>query len=224
MRTNGWYAASLLLSITLSLGPLWFDHSTAAATEDNEFSLETLTRQYHWILYVDVERLNDYLKYPRSTLNPLDRFIVSYQQTAAAFILRETSSPSYTPFKYEEFWYHDAKPIGFRRYKDVPMPMHDQGAIFFRFPADSSGMFNSPEATANCAMRLLVEASVRRSIVAAIIVPQMFFERVSTALGNFGFYPVGASLAGQGAQSTVRLISYPKGLERYFYLDSSKAQ
>jgi hypothetical protein len=194
--------------------------SQAATIADYDRDLEALTNQYDWLVYVNVDHFTHYLNYPTSSLTPVDRFTVVYRKTAAAFVLRSVQAPTFEPFKYEEFWYHGGRAIGLRRYQDAPMPQNEQGAIFFRYPSQTD-VSNYPAATANCAARLLMETLLKRSIVAAVIVPGDCFEQISDALRTLAFLPVQRGSGGNDQSLTLRLLSEPPGMERYFYYDET---
>lgn len=185
--------------------------------DDSDPELLQLARQYNWILYVDGSRIKNFMRYEGSGLDPVDQFAVTFQQTAAAYVVRGVEAPRFQPFHYEEFWYHAGTPIGLRRRRDVPMPERLQGAIYFR--GIDNDAINNSSAIADCAMRLAVESSAQGALVAAVVVPKDCFEQISSAFGKFGFYPAEQitfdASAGSGGTS-LRLVSNPPGEDRSF--------
>ncbi|HEY9715431.1 MAG TPA: hypothetical protein V6C72_18300, partial [Chroococcales cyanobacterium] len=71
-------------------------------------------------------------------------------------------------------------------------------------------------AIVDCALRLFVETGIKQSIVAAVIVPQRSFGRITTDMARFNFFPVQAGGAGSKDSLTVHVVSYPDGEEAFF--------
>jgi hypothetical protein len=209
-----------VLSALLLMSSCLFPLHASALNTNSDFET-TLARRYDWIAYLDIETWPYYLRYQGSTLNPIDRVRVTYQQTPAPFLLRNLEVPPLASIKYEDFWCHAGRAYGLSRLVRAPTQTNDQVVVFLRSPANtnSSGIL---EAAANCAMHLLAESSLNQSIVAAVAVPQSNFEDISGKFEKFHFYPMSLPFTGRSGALSFQLISYPDGQERDFYYDRTR--
>jgi hypothetical protein len=209
-------AFSALLHICSCLFPLY----AGAQNADSDFE-STLAQRYDWIAYLDIETLPYYFRYQGSTLNPIDRVRVTYQQTPAPFLLRNLEVPPLQSIKYEDLWYHAGRAYGLSRLVKTPTQTNDQVVVFLRSPANTSSS-SIQDAAVNCTMHLLAETSLNQSIVAAVAVPQSNFENISSKFEKFHFYPMSLPFTGRSGALSFQLISYPDGQERDLYYDQMR--
>lgn len=151
----------------------------------------------------------------------MNKFSASYQQTGSSFLIRGSQLPVYQRKNYEEFWYHDGRPIGQRRSCSAPTPADEQGVVILRTQKNEEQFSYS---SANCLIRLFLEARLNQSTVAAIVVPQALFEKISTDFGQLNFLPVQPDTKASDGNLTFRLLSDPPGCERHFYYVDHRSQ
>lgn len=183
-----------------------------------------MLKQYDYIFYCDEEVIQNFMKYPGSTMpGPYVRIVVTYQVTNS--MNRFADQQVYPPVKYEDIWYQSGKCVGLHRYAQLTLNRNYQGGIYFRGKEDNTIAENTL-ATANCAVRLLMDIYVQRSILAGVIIPATCFESIASDLGQFNFFKLEEATGGRGDNMTMRLESYPRvgGMERYFYYDDTGRQ
>jgi hypothetical protein len=201
--------ACVALAVILQL------HTISISNASNDkFESVPYASEFDWVLVVEGHAIENFLNYPGSEINSMNKFTASFKETGAKFTLRGIQTPSYDCNKYEEFWYHDGRPIGQRRACNVPTPATEQGAIILCAQPNQERFVRS---SANCLIRLFLEARLNQSIVAAIVVPQNLFEPIASELAHLNFLEVQAGTKATDGNVTVRLVSNPSGYERHFY-------
>ncbi|HEY9732748.1 MAG TPA: hypothetical protein V6C89_12595 [Drouetiella sp.] len=180
------------------------------------FSDDWFNRQFDWVVYMSLSPMDNFLKYPGSTMSPIMRVPVEYRYSP-----NRTFRKSY-PLerqKYEEIWYHDGRAVGLRRYKELNLSQQEQGAVYIT-PNPRNGQ-NVPELT-NALVRLVLDIYAKRTILATIVVPQELFENFANALAQYNFFKLTIVYpGGPGNNMSIHLVSEPFGTERYFYYDDS---
>jgi len=206
-------ALSLALLLLVSLCPQPADAEMAAPDFE-----KMMKRQYQWIFYCDMDVMPQYMNYKGSPESPIVRFVITFVRTNS-FLSRNT--PSNTPIKYEELWYHDGQTLGMKRYGDIyPGPM-EQGAIYFRAMHGTDSVCNYTKSVANAMVRLTMDTYMKRSIMAGAIVPIDCFDQISSDLGFFNFFLMEVATGGIGENMSLHLQSYPKGKDKYFYYNDA---
>jgi hypothetical protein len=180
-------------------------------------SSDNLDRNYDWVFYVDIAAMPHFLNTRDCQIQNVERFVVSFQQTAASALLRGTTPPQFRKLKYEEFWYHAGRPFALNTLWELPIPAHEQGAIWFRISSGDGSP--CPLGIADCLLRLLIDARVNKAIIAAVMIPDAQFSSVASALQSFNFSKVSGN-SGANTKTTLRLISYPGGEEVLLYFGS----
>jgi hypothetical protein len=190
-----------------------------AISERADQTIESiLTSQYDWIVSIDVSCSPQYLEFPTSSLTGLDLCSATFQESASKYALRGLTAPVLPSCTYEQFWYHNGRSIGMRRQCKLPSRVDTHGVLYFRSSANN-GIFNQAQSVANCIAHLFLEAGLDKSAVAAAVVPDSAFDRVCDSLAAYGFYPVQPET--RRKHLTLRLLSYPKSVERFLYLDEN---
>lgn len=174
------------LSLFAALFLLWLIpcHSPAAQNGDDDeddFAEDTMNKRYDWVITADTTSMKDFLKYPGSGLHPVSKIKINYRLTPR--FGRERSSETVS---YEELWYHECKPIGCRKIHQLGLEAGEQGVIYFRPAKDVS---SNHCAVANAAVRLILDAGLRRAMVGGVYIPAEIFDQVKSDLGQFNFFP-----------------------------------
>ncbi len=160
--------------------------------------------------------MDNYLKYPGSTMSPIMRVPVEYRYSP-----NRTFRKNY-PLdrqKYEEIWYHDSKAVGLRRYNQLNLSQQEQGVVYIT--QNPKNAQNVPELT-NALVRLVLDIYAKRTILATIVVPQELFEMFANTLAQYNFFKLTIVYpGGPGNNMSIHLVSEPFGTERYFYYDDS---
>jgi hypothetical protein len=208
------YRAIVLLAALLS----FMTTPALAETGGSDFE-RIMLKQFDYIFYCDMETLDHYLSYKGSTMaGPYVRIVITYQVTNSMGRMHQQATD---PIKYEEIWYHAGKCVGLHRYQDIVLNPDYQGAIYFRGKDDTAVCDHTIDAV-DCAVRLLMDIYVKRSILAGVIVPAACFEGVSSDLGQYNFFLLEEASGGKGENMSLHLEGYPRGgTERYFYYDDT---
>lgn len=203
--------ASMLVAViaVISLG-----QGTVAETGGPQYE-QMMQKQYDYILYVDVYTINKFMNYKGSQFTPMDVLVVTFKRTTSPFSMQKLTPEQLLPRKYEEIWYANGKAVGMKRFIDLPVNAQLQGAIYFRSDMDN-GVGDHTLPCANCAVRLLLDIYIKRSILAAVIVPGSCFQQFGTDLGQLNFFLLTQAIGGGGATMTMHVTSYPRGLEKYY--------
>ncbi|MDZ4731732.1 MAG: hypothetical protein SH820_17520 [Xanthomonadales bacterium] len=144
-----------------------------------ELSHSYLQTQFAWAMYIDSCEVNHYLNYPGSSLHPLTKVRIRYRY------FPHDGRPVNWPAKtYDEFWYHDGKPVGLRRNAEINLNKNDIGVIVIGQAADH---FNSISSTSDALVRLLVNLQLQRAVVGAVIVPPDQYDPLLANLERYGF-------------------------------------
>lgn len=175
-----------------------------------------ISKQYDWIMYCDMDVLDNYMKYKGSQLNPIVRFTVYYKFTGHS----RRNVQQMPTVKYEEIWYRDGKAIGLKRFNDINPGYLQQGCLYFRASGDES-LCSQDRAMANCAVRLIMDIYVKRSIMAGVIVPEGCFDQFGSDIAYFNFFVLEEASGGKGENMSLHLLSYPRGMDRYYYYDDT---
>jgi len=189
--------ASVLIMSAISQVP-------ASAAGQLYLTEEEVSERSDWVMVLDVTRLPNYLKYPGSKLCPITQVRVSYLNCLDKLPAR--------PVLYEDLWYHDAQPIGCRRYSLITIKQFDRrGTIFLKPGKDASA---NTAAVANAIVRLSVDLNVHDVSAAAVLVPEEVHRQLVSDFSGFGFFkrPVQS-----GAQVSIRLVSNPRVFDEYLY-------
>lgn len=180
------------------------------------FSDDWFNRQYDWVIYMGLSPMDNYLKYPGSTVTPIMRIPIEYRYVPNRFTRKNAPLEK---LKYEELWYHDGKAVGCKRYSRLSLSSNEQGAIYIK-PNVKNG--ESIRELTNAVVRLVMDIYAQRTILASIIVPKEHFESFASALAQYNFFKLSVVYpGGPGNNMSIHLSSEPMGAERYFYYDDT---
>jgi hypothetical protein len=185
----------------------------SAETASAEFQ-QMLFHQYDWVWNCQVQVYPDYLDYQGSTAKGLVTFKISYRTSPES----DANPALAAPTDYEELSYQNGRCVGLRRRNDLRVRPNTQGAIYFLDQGNDSLADHARE-TANAAVRLVLDARTRTSMIAGMVVPETSFEFVVSSLADLGFVPIEKARPQEGERPSVHLIGYPKGKERYLFYD-----
>jgi|688.fasta_scaffold111729_3 hypothetical protein len=215
-KSSGWTFLRVIVAGIASLLCISFCATPVVADRIVPFSDEWFNRQYDWIIYMSLSPMDNYLKYPGSTMSPIMRVPVEYRYSP-----NRTFRKNY-PLdrqKYEEIWYHDSKAVGLRRYNQLNLSQQEQGVVYIT--QNPKNAQNVPELT-NALVRLVLDIYAKRTILATIVVPQELFEMFANTLAQYNFFKLTIVYpGGPGNNMSIHLVSEPFGTERYFYYDDS---
>ncbi|HEY9678130.1 MAG TPA: hypothetical protein V6C76_08970 [Drouetiella sp.] len=197
--------------------PACFALSTSAtAYEMVPFSDDWFNRQFDWVLQMNLNPMDKYLKYKGSQMTPILRVPISLRFTPR---LQQRKDYNYNRRQYEELWYHDGKAVGLKRYNQLNLGMDEQGAIWIQPDAK---MGESMREVTNALVRLVLDVYACKTVLATIVVPKDYFELFASSLAQYNFFKLSVVYpGGPGNNMSIHLVSQPFGTERYFYYDDS---
>lgn len=179
--------------------------------EVDDYSDDTLNKRFDWVITADTTTLKNYLNYQSSGLHPLSKVKVSYRLTPRF----NRQRLSFDPVWYEDLWYHECKPVGCRKVHVLGLDSGQQGAIYFR---NSKEAVLNHCAIANTTVRLLLDTGLKQAMLSSVIVPLECFDKVSSDLGQFNFFPYEIKPdTGISATMHIDLVSQPRSREMSLY-------
>ena len=164
--------------LCLAFGAAFFFPSGAGA-EQSIYSTAWLDQRYDWVIHLTPETHKEYLNYTGSRLHPITN-------VKAYFRVTPRLAPGHVDktAHYEDLWYHDATPIGCRRYSQLTISNGWQGAVCL--DGNDSAMENTG-ALANAIVRLMLDAALRTGSTTVALVPPGMVQQISNELGRFNF-------------------------------------
>jgi hypothetical protein len=131
------------------------------------------------VIVLDCEERPNHLKFSGSKLNPLVRVRVSVRcDTKNNQFASET--------KYQDLWFHQADPVGCKRFITNPVKERHEIGIFLKQGADN---MNDTEiaACASALIRLRLEANLNKNQILTVRIPNNIFERLKIELAKQNF-------------------------------------
>jgi len=171
-RTN---ALPLFLAICMTLS----QQSIAHIPNDDDKHLDASN---DWVMYLEVKRLDHYLRYPGSRVHPIINIRVSYR------VVPEAQAQELAPKNkriYEDLWCHNGITIGSHRVNQLSLGSQKIGTIIVSC-AENAGQESASIASAIAHVTL--DLKLKKAIIAAVVVPIESFNQVCTDLGRYGFY------------------------------------
>lgn len=208
-------ALSLFAALFLSLlSPCNLMAAPNGDDDIDDFAEDTMNKRYDWVINVDTTGMKDFLGYPGSGLHPVSKVKVSYRLTP-----RFGRERSFATVPYEELWYHECRPIGCRKINQLGLEAGEQGVIYFKPAKDVNA---NHCAVANAAVRLILDAGLRRAMVGGVYIPAEIFDQVKSDLGQFNFFPYEIQ-PDTGIRATMHIFlqSQPKGRESSLFYFSN---
>lgn len=176
---------------------------------EEDYSPRVVDSANDWILYIDVQKRKEFLNYRGSNLNPITSLKVTSRKTP-----RHTPGVEAVQRTYEELWYHQGRALGSRRYNKHEIQQQKQGIIFVRPSEDA---LSEPRAVAHAAIKLTIELILKDIIVLGVVIPRDMYKDVVADMAHFGFQAKEDTLKYGGRQTSIYLLSHPKGLENTLY-------
>lgn len=169
-----------------------------------------LGNEFKWSMVLYLPDVKDNLNYMGSTLHPLTKVSVSFNEYLSAGNVQSKA--------YEEFWYHKKAILGMRRHNQVRLAAGSEGAIILcpRTEAESS---DCSSAIANALVRVILDVQFRGAVTTLVVVPDADYQSIVGALERYGFYSeekLGNNL--NELALSMRLRAYPLGAEKLLYL------
>lgn len=168
-----------------------------------------LPKNFSWAMFIEVRDSKPYLNYPGSRLNPLTQIRITANSFSQPGGLSTNTAPAQL---YEEFWFHEERPIGLRRFRSLNAAPDSSGAIFL----GRAG--NNPVAAAKVIVRLAVELDAQELVPSVVQVPLDRYDLIASTLARYSFFPDLANSEMEGPQFSIHMRSYPYGKDGYFYL------
>lgn len=195
-------------------------HSPVLAEGALESDTTGWERSFDGIVSVELNSMPHFLAFQECALRPVDSIVVRVRKTSSQQILRGVNLQTLEGSQlYEQFWYHDGRPLAMRREKklsNLQIRNGEQLAIYV-YSADPSLCLACASAIGNCVLRLALEISNSGAIVAAAMMPVQCLDSVADSLRRFNFAPIDASTPHSNKLLTLRLVSYDGRQERYLY-------
>jgi hypothetical protein len=202
-----------LLVVALSTGAI------VANAQNNQmipWSDAWVNRQFDWIIYINLDRIDRFLKYPGSIAPGLTRVLLDYRLCPRP----RNKDLNMDRQKYQDIWYQNGAAVGLRRYKDlIDIPYQEQGCLYI--PPDAL-VATSMKPLTNAIARIILELYWKKEIVTSICVPKDSFNDFASALGQLNFFRLDVAVpGGPGQNMSIHVITQPAGFERYFYYDDT---
>lgn len=199
------FLAAILLSWLSQLGGL-------AAVKDMKKYLpdDYLGNEFKWSMVLYLPDVKDSLNYMGSTLHPLTKVSVSFNEYPSAGNVKTKA--------YEEFWYHKKAILGLRRHNQVRLATGSEGAIIL-CPRKEAESADCSTAITNALVRVILDVQFRGAVTTLVVVPDADFQSIVGALERYGFYSedkLGNNL--NELALSMRLRAYPLGAEKLLYL------
>lgn len=140
---------------------------------------EQIARPYDWTVELETRHMQDYFKYTGCQIKDIDKVRVTYQHTPTA----ENPDPAKT--QYENFWYHDGKPLGMERQHDYEISQGDGVSILVKHRNDEV-TDEECKAAANAILRVTLDSYLNKNAVVNVRIPDSSFDRVRDALIDQG--------------------------------------
>jgi len=199
-----WFAASYLLLINQTAG-------FAAIKDMSEYLPDDyLGTEFKWSMVLYLPDVKDCLNYPGTTLHPLTKVSVRFNQYPSAG--KVESKP------YEEFWYHKKSILGMRRRNQITLAASSNGAIIL-CPRNEDESSDCSSAITNALVRVLLDVQFQSAITSLVVVPDADFQAIAGALERYGFYSEDKLSNNLNELAlSLRLRGYPQGAEKLLYL------
>lgn len=169
-----------------------------------------LGTEFKWSMVLYLPDVKDSLNYKGSTLYPLTKVSVRFNDYIAAG--KVETKP------YEEFWYHKKAILGMRRRNQVRLMTGTNGAVIL-CPRKEDGSSDCSSAITNALVRVLLDVQFRGAITSLVVVPDADFQAIVGALEKYGFYSEDKLSNNLNELAlSLRLRGYPLGAEKLLYL------
>ena len=204
-------AARLAISAILTASFFAASSFGVQATQTrSDFVHKYLEQQFDWGMFIDLQPVQHYLKYAGSKLAPLKRariYFRVYPRSAGATAANTQLQ------NYEEFWYHNGKPIGLRRRIALNLDKDKTGIIVV---GDLPPGTDSAVASTNALIRLLLDLQFQSVPVSVVVVPDADYKAITANLEHYGFSTEMAR--SEGKQLSVHLRSSSSDHDDNYYL------
>jgi hypothetical protein len=199
-----WIAAILLVLLNQLAG-------YAAIKDMSEYLPDDyLGNEFKWSMVLYLPDVKDSLDYKGSTLHPLTKVSVRFNQYPSRGIVQ--SKP------YEEFWYHRKAVLGMHRRNQVQLAAGSGGAIIL-CPRKERESPDCSSAITNALVRVMLDVQFRGAITTLVVVPDSDYQAIAGALERYGFYGEDKSSSNLNEIAlSMRLRGYPQGPEKLLYL------
>ncbi len=138
-----------------------------------------IAKPYDWTVELETRKLEHQFDYVGSHLKGVEKVKVSYQQTPTA------ENPEPTRQHYENFWYHDGKPLGLERLHAYEITQGDGVSILIKHN-DEMGSDKECKAAANAILRVILDSYLNKNAVVNVRIPPESFEKVRDYLMELG--------------------------------------
>lgn len=149
-----------------------------------------MATRFDYVVSLDVHKLKDYMTYKDSKLAPVAEVTIRCKNSPRSNRDDEATPPSGERL-YENLWYHEAMPLGCKRYWRMKILEGGVGAVRV-LPGKEASDF--PDACADAIARMLLDTAIPGGITQIVIVPQDAYESIASSLGRFNILPVTAKL------------------------------
>lgn len=136
--------------------------------------------KYDDVIEMKTEEMPKYLDFPGSQLTPIVRIKISY--------FKDTRHNQFGPaIPYEDLWYYDGKPLGSKHYGALNIHQTDTIGVLVRQRLGHDLSLAEASATADATIRILLDATLNRNIIATVNVPATSFLEIINSLQTHHF-------------------------------------
>lgn len=201
---SAWFT-SILLALLIQNGGFASVKDMRAYLPDDYLGTE-----FKWSMILYLPDVKDSLNYMGSTLHPLTKVSVSFNEYPSAGNVQTKA--------YEEFWYHKKAILGLRRHNQVRLAAGSEGAIIL-CPRKEEESTDCASAITNALVRVLLDVQFRGATTTLVVVPDADYQSIFGALERYGFCTENklSNNLNEIALS-MRLRAYPLGAEKLLYL------
>lgn len=147
-----------------------------------------------WVVTIKTSTLAKCLDYPDSTLKPVIRASVYFEQGLGELSEEEKEiqkrgalpDEEITFTKYEDIFYSHLHPLGLKRYLALRLKEGTPGVIKI-VPSSSASRQEEANAAANATVRLFINLYLRKAALRSILVPRDLFDLYVSELQRYGF-------------------------------------
>lgn len=167
-----------------------------------------IQHKFDWTIQVETEKLDNYLQFTGSSLNPVIMARVSYAQGS----LNDNNA-----IQYEQFFFRGDDVIGCRKQHTLDLGSGGQTVLFvLKHKAGAASDPSEGAAGIDAVVRLMLEARLKKLIPMSVIVPQDSFASAEDGLKRLKFYALSQGFGNAASLIQINILSDPPGLDKTY--------
>jgi len=195
----------VVLSLAVCFSQLFV--SGNAVADDTDFP--AIERRFimgaDWVLSLNTTVLDHMLDYPSSLIHPITQIRVTY-------FTRDQRTQTWSKGqKYEDLWFSSGRPIGSRRYAQLPFANGSYGVIYV---VRNKDCYNQTKALDDTILRLYLDLMRVSCVISSVVMPLEICDNAASDLGGFNFYH--ATIITAGRSILLHFQSSPIKFDQYF--------